>query len=525
MKKIILSGFIGTILLLSACNKFLDVKPTDFVAPVNYYTNEKDVSAAVAGIYDVLGKTSAYGRYLFFEMDISDEGFFGLSSNTQDIALYNYDIGDTKLLNTWTILYEGINRANMLLENIDKADMSDGAREVYRGEALFLRAYYYFVLTSNWGKIPLRLESTKSPSEVDMVPSTYADIYQRIVMDMEAAAEKVADVTTYTNAGRISKSAVWGVLARVNLKMAGAPLRDVARYAEAKEWAKKVIAYGYHRLNPDYSQVFKNYAQKVYDTRESIWEVEFSYQSGNQYEEGMVGSINGIGTSNTTVGYSYGAMRVMRPYYDSFVTGDERRDWNINDYTYAAAPSTERVPYTGSTATIYYNRYASKFRREFEVTPVKSTNTTVVNFPLVRYADVLLMYAEADNMLPGARSAEADEYINLVRRRAFGKLKVGATDIQEADLSSSLDELEFQEAIQKERSWELAFEGLRRFDLTRWNNYILTMKNLLSYKASANANYQYGFRTAENISERDTLYAIPRDEMIVNKLMKQNAGW
>lgn len=525
MKKIILTSILGSLLLFSACDKFLNEDPIDFVAPSNYYKNEKEVLSALTGVYDVLGKSATYGRYLFFEMDMSDEGYFALSSNSQDIALYNYDIGDTKLLNTWSTLYDGINRANMLLENIDKADMSDAVRETYRGEALFLRAYYYFLLTSNWGSVPLRLQATKSPSEVDMAPAPLQTIYAQIVQDMEAAADKVGNITTYNHAGRISKSAVWGILARVNLKMAGAPLKDKSRYAEAKKWAAKVIDMGFHRLNPDYTQVFKNHSQKIYDIRESIWEVEFAYISGGQYEEGSVGSINGIGTANTAIGYSYGAQKVMKSYYDLFKTGDERRDWNINDYYYETAPSVGRILYTGSAATIYYNRCAAKWRREFENSPVKSTNTTIINFPLLRYADVLLMYAEAANATAEGRGAEADEYVNLVRRRAYGKLKPGATDVNVADLPKGLDAVDFQQQIQEERSKEFGFEGMRRFDLTRWGIFVQTMKGLLPHKAAANASYQYGFRTAEYITERDTLYAIPRDEMTVNKLMKQNAGW
>lgn len=525
MKKLVLNSLLGGLLLFTGCDKFLQENPTDFVAPSNYYRNEKEVLSALSGVYDILGKSATYGRYLFFEMDMSDQGYFALSSNTQDIALYNYDIGDTKLLNTWSSLYDGINRANMLLENIDKAEMSDASKEVYRGEALFLRAYYYFVLTSNWGAVPLRLQSTKTPGEVDMAPATLSEIYRQIIQDMETAADKVADVASYPHAGRLSKSAVWGVLARVNLKMAGAPLKDETRYAEAKKWAGKVIALGFHRLNPDYTQVFKNHSEKVYDLKESIWEVEFSYLSGSQYEEGSVGSINGIGTANTVIGYSYGAQKIMKPYYDLFKIGDERRDWNSNDYYYETSPSINRIYYTGSAAAIYYNRCAAKWRREFEKSPVKSTNTSTINFPLLRYADVLLMYAEADNALPGQRSPEADQYVNEVRRRAYGKLKPAATDITAADLPADLDELDFQVAIQQERSMEMGFEGIRRHDLIRWGIFVQTMKGLLPYKASANASYQYGFRTAENITERDTLFAIPRDEMVVNKLMKQNSGW
>src|SRR5690606_34633957 len=156
--------YLLSILLLSftSCNSFLKEDPTDFVSPANFFSNEKEVFSSLIGVYDILGKREIYGRYMFFEMDMSDEGYFGLPSTGQDLALYNYDIGDGKLLAVWTSLYNGINRANVLLENIDKADMDDQLREVYRGEALFLRGYYYFLLTSNWGRVPLRLESTKS---------------------------------------------------------------------------------------------------------------------------------------------------------------------------------------------------------------------------------------------------------------------------------------------------------------------------------------------------------------------------
>ena len=520
MKKILLYSLSALSLITASCDKFLEEKPTDFVAPVNFYTNEKEVASALAGVYDVMGKTGTYGRYLFFELDASDHTYPYFSS-TQDISLFNYDIGDTKLLTTWSLFYEGINRANMLLENIDKADMSPALKEQYRGEALFLRAYYHFVLSNYWGEIPLRLTSIKSPGDVDKAPSKVNEIYTQIVADMELAADKVADIMTLPSGGRISKSAVWGILARVNLKMAGAPLRDATKYVEAKKWAKKVIDLNYHRLNPDYTQVFKNHSQKTYDTRESIWEVEFAYISGAQHEEGSVGSINGIATSNTAIGYSYGAQRVVRDYYTSFEENDERRDWNINNYTYSGT-TTNKVYYTDP---IGFNRYASKWRREYEVSPVKSVNTTTINFSLLRYADILLMYAEADNMLSGDRSPESVDHVNQVRRRAFGKLKAGAIAVNAYDLPNSLDEVEFQMAVQEERSKELGMEGLRRFDLVRWGLFITKMQNLSTYYSSVPSTLQPGFRAYLNVTAKDTLLAIPRDEITVNKLMKQNKGW
>ena len=512
---------------LNSCKDFLEETPTDFVSIGNFYQNENDIKSALAGVYDILGKNNAYGRNFFLEMDMSDEQNYNNQSvvpTAPDLQYFNYQTSDTKLEGVWSNLYQGVNRANLLIENVDKAtDLSADKKTAYKAEAMFLRAYYYFLLTSNFGKVPLRLESTKSPNEVDFAPATYQEIYKQILDDMEFAAEKVADITAYNHGGRVTKSAVYGILARVNLKMAGAPMRDKSRFAEARKWAKKVMDIGYHQLHADYSQVFKNYAQKVYFNKESIWEVEFAYVSGTQYEEGQVGSSNGVITSDRTLGYSYGLQRPMEVYYKRFDNQDLRRDWNISNFTYS---NGQRVLLSGTNVTIYYNRYGAKFRREYENNPAKSVNTSIINFPILRYADVLLMFAEADNAVNGGPSAEAIEAVNNVRRRAFGKMMAGATNINEFDIANNLDEVEFQAFIQDERSRELGYEALRRFDLVRWGIYYSTMKNLLNFKSSAHVNYRVvPFIPAENISPKDTLFAIPSDEMTVNKLMVQNPGW
>jgi hypothetical protein len=524
MKKIYVILLSLTLIGLNSCKDFLEEVPTDFVSMGNFYKTENDIKSALAGVYDVLGKSSAYGRNFFLEMDISDESYYYVTSNVPDLAYYDYQITNGKLEGIWFNMYEGINRANLLIENVDNAeDLSAVEKEAYKAEAIFLRSYYYFILTTNFGSVPLRLASTKTPNEVDLAPTHYSDVYKQIVLDMEYAAEKVPSIQIYNHSGRVTQSAIWGILARVNLKMAGAPMRDRTRYAEAKKWAKKVMDLGFHGLHPDYTQVFKNLAQKVYYNRESIWEVEFAYWSGTQHEEGTVGASNGIATTDRTLGYSYGTQRPMKVYYDRFENGDLRRDWNMSNFTYNS--NREEVPLTGANLTIYYNRYSAKYRRAYENNPAKSLNTSIINFPILRYADVLLMYAEAVNQEFSAPTPDALEAVNEVRRRAFGKLLPGATNINEFDLNS-MDEINFQTAIQDERSRELGYEALRRFDLIRWGIYIPTMKSLVAYKATAHNNYKvYPFRAAENIADRDTLYGIPSDEMMINKLMVQNRGW
>lgn len=522
MKRIFQAICMAGLLTASSCSNYLETVPTDFVSPENYFNNEKEAFTALTAAYEVLGKTGLYGRYLYFEMDVADDSFVALPSWTQDIALFNYSPGDVKLEATWSLLYSGINRANVVIENVDKIAASDNVKKVMKGEAYFLRGYYHFLLAQNWGDVPLKLASTKSVAEVNNPRTPYKLVYEQVVKDMEMAADMVAPAKTYSYAGRVTQPVVWGVLARVNLKMAGAPLRDQSRWAEAAKWAKKVIDLKANELNPDYTRVFKNMCENVYDVKESMWEVEFGRSgAGTQDEEGALGSINGIGTSNTAVGYSYGAKHTTVRYYRLFEEGDLRRDWNINTYYYTSA--TNAAPINWTPAQIY-QRCDAKWRREFElVKGAKFTGTTTINFPLLRFADVLLMFAEADNEANSRPSADAYAAVNLVRERAFGLL--GNVNAATVHLQAGLNVDDFRTAVRKERALELGYEGLRRFDLVRWGQYISTMKDVATEIATTGGTYAYGAKSGQNISERDTLFAIPASELSLNPGMKPNNGW
>lgn len=398
-----LTGFVG-------CKKFLDKVPTDFISPENYFKTESDVMTALAGVYDIMGKTNTYSRTLIFENDISDEGFNSLSSTPIDLSFNNFDASHGSINGMWNLFYQGINRANMFLQNIDNADlvMDANKRKAAKGEALFLRGYYYFMLASNWGDVPLRLKPPANASDVNIARTPVAKVFEQIVKDMEEAAELVPASGTYTFNSRITKSTAWGILARVNLKWAGEPIKNTSKFEEAKKWALKVMdpANG-HQLNNDYTQIFINHAQDKYDIKECIWEVEFNkLATGGQEEEGAIGSITGIPNSDKAFGYSYGALHVQEKYYSSFESGDLRRDWTINPFYYGTVGgvANSKINYT---AAQIYNRCNAKWRREYETATPKNVNTTPINFPLLRYADVLLMFAEADNEVSGGPTAEA----------------------------------------------------------------------------------------------------------------------
>lgn len=417
--------YLSFILLIgfSSCKKFLDTKPTT-AAPEYYYSTESEMNAALTGVYDVMGSENVYGNSIFTRITAAtDESYYQRNTQSTGIQVLNFDASDSDVRLLWKSLYEGIERANLILANINKPAMDQTKRNVLEGEALFLRAYYHFVLVSNWGDVPLIIKPTSSITSTDVTRTPAKDVYTQIIADMTKAEGLVKPISELGFAGRVSKSAVQGILARVNLYMAGFPVNDATRYAEALKWAKMVVAsVGVHSLNPDYKQIFINYAQDKYDIKESIWEVEFwGNRIGNAYTEaGRVGNTNGILCSNEKEGYSYGFIAATPTLFKLYENGDLRRDWAVAPFKYVGA-TTARTNWT--TAEIY-QRNAGKFRREYELLE-KQKNYTPENFPLLRYSDVLLMLAEADNEVNGLPSAEAVNAVNLVRKRAFGKTLSG----------------------------------------------------------------------------------------------------
>ncbi|RZM02490.1 MAG: hypothetical protein EOO88_57105 [Pedobacter sp.] len=147
---------------LTACEKFLDSKPKDFLSPVNYYDTEERINFALNGVYDVLGQRGMYGDALISRMGTeADEGFYALRS-FKGPQIYDFSSSDSYVTTLWQLLYDGINRANILIENVDRANLTTEKRDDILGQAKFLRGYYYFLLVSNWSDVPVILTATSS---------------------------------------------------------------------------------------------------------------------------------------------------------------------------------------------------------------------------------------------------------------------------------------------------------------------------------------------------------------------------
>ncbi len=541
MKNIIRTLFVIGGVFLASCS-LLDTEPQDFVTPENYYNNEDEMNAALNGVYATLANTTLFGGNLLGRMGLSaDIGYESYSSDYGTVGDYDVAPTDAKILTYWRDLYDGIGRANMLMKYIDKPQLEQATRDNIYGQALFLRAYYHFLLVVRFHNIPLRLTVPENGNkeQVQIPQSNMRDVYLRIIEDMEEAAELVPTAAELLSPGRVSRSTVYGMLARVALYMAGYPLNEPGMYAKAKEYAQKVIDTGTHALNPSYQELFLNYIQDRYDVAESLFEVEFYGTNEGTYTTtaGMVGRNNGIGCSSQNVtpsgqtivemyGYSIGAIRTTPYFYGLFEEGDLRRDWTIASYTY----NTTTGEKSEQTSNIWV-RYCGKFRREYELTTPRATNYTPINFPLLRYADVLLIWAEGVAADPsnndGEELRQAYEYVNQVRRRGYGQNIYAPSekaDLEQGDKSILLD------VIKDERAREFGFELLRKDDIVRWGEFYDRMRYMRSVAAAipdtfTSSYYVNARRYYNSASRRDEIWPIPTYELGVNRNLVQNNGW
>ncbi|MEG1585871.1 MAG: RagB/SusD family nutrient uptake outer membrane protein [Bacteroidales bacterium] len=557
IKYILLSGMLFS---MASC-EFLDTTPSDFIDPEAFYSNETEIAQALAGVYSSLSSEKLYGAEYSVLAQTDDLGYYWRNTTPVGVFNNNYSTSESSVYKMWAELYSGIMNANMLLAKLEDSPVDASVKTVAEGEAKALRAHFYFLLAQCWGDVPMpkNLKADLGDVQIDLEQTSQKEVLHFVVKELEDAYSKVKDIEKAVP-GHITKSAVSGLLMRVNLKLAGWPIYETAAYEEVVRWGDSIQSKNYHELNPDYAQVFINLASDVYDPKESIWEVEFKGNRADAHQQtGRIG--NAIGIQNTDVskeseGYSYGFISSTLNLWDLYrdidgdgksdYEGDDatefvnfpdvRRDWNIAPYSFKEGANKKFVKnylnskgqpqYDGkgnvtdkiAAKSVITSRNAGKFRREYEVVTPRDKNNTPINFPIIRYADVLLMLAEAENEVHQAPTQRAIDCLNQVRVRA----KVPAVN--------GTDYESFKNLIKDERGRELCFEALRKYDLIRWNDYRSQMSKVANYVSaderwSVGDNYAVYYAKNGAASERYMWLPIPTRELGLNKLLKQNAAW
>lgn len=582
--------------VMSSCN-FLEKEPYK-ITPENYFTNETETSNFLTGVYATIGQPTFYGGDYYLLAAGDDLSCYAGSTGriaTSGIICNNATSSDPATTGLWFTLYNGIERANMFLEKIDGIpDISEDKRAQFKAEARFLRAFYYFNLVQNWGDVPLKTESTYSSQSVnnkDIARTPKDEVYDFIVKEMEEVSDSetgglLSAAELNYLPGRVSKSAAWGILARVYLFWAGEHYRDNLPapsnvnelFERASFFGQKVRKEGGHGLAENYWQVFIDMCSDKYNTtaKESIWEAEFAGDgTGDVRAEGRTGNTIGLicgdFSSKTNVvgkndpGYSYGFIwatpKLYKLYYEN---GDEERFyWNLAPFSYRSIDNNVgivsrlftnqkdydyvmstygKVSYSYGTVAKYDSkldqpfdvyRYeigkeqplestrmdlcCGKYRREYETAAKKNKNNTAINFPILRYSDVLLMIAEAENEYNGGPTELAKECLKEVRNRVGLSMPEGI-DSQE----------KFREAVKNERAMELCFEYTRRYDLIRWGEYIDAMNEMSSVALENDKQWSWGKQTSPffAIPSSYNYLPIPDSEISVNKLITENnPGW
>lgn len=573
-----------TCLAMVSCD-FLDKEPTK-LTPDNYFNNADEALSFLTSVYAPLTSQNFYGNEYMFMTGADDLSHYGGGRNPQTsgaIACNNANSSSPQFSNLWQTLYTGIDRANTFLENIDKSkDISDKLLLQYTAEARFMRAYYYFTLVQGWGDVPFKTTSTSSVTGLDIPRTDKQTIYDFITTEMSECAEGLATAAELGyKPGHVSRSAAWGILARVYLFRAGEHFRDNANgdataiqnyFKQASTYAQKVMGEG-HGLAANYWDVFIDLCSNQYNTtaNESIWEAEFAGDYTSEVRaEGRIGNLIGIKCPDESndqslidakdpgFGYAYfwSTPKLYELYKDN---GDiNRMNWNIAPFEYVEAVSKKGVTgrqfeygkleevknqywdvsysygegdsskktgdyeKTEADSEKNYSRACGKYRREYEAYGTKKNkNYTSLNFPLLRYSDVLLMVAEAENEISSSPTTLAYKCLNDVRNRA------SIAPYEEGSLSKEA----FRQAVKDERAMELCFEHTRRYDLIRWGEYVKNMNELAPRALQgANANWatgpSYSVYTFFQITDAYNYFPIPDSEMSVNKAITQNnPGW
>lgn len=564
MKKILYYMLFAVVCVLPvSCSDLLDEESKTEVDKNTYLKNAAEAENVLLGVYRNMVHDHTYGYHLsiLFSLGTDMEQVEGSSNeNFRIIPTNSFSASQAEVQNTWAALYNLIYNANDFLETISRRiqNYSDGDKQlglIYMAEARGLRGMYYFELVRRFGNIVL-MTSTQMSSQH---PSTYeqADpvkVYEFIEQDLLFAIENLPyakdDFYRKSNDFRLSKGTALGLLAKVYATWAGHPIQDKSKWESAAKTAQVLIESGKHGLLPDFEKLWTNTCNGIWDATESLMEVSFyspTTTGSAQDPCGRIGKWNGVKASAIAGerGSNAGNVKVVHTFViDWRKQGDDiRRDISIANYRYNPDYQlwTKGASDSPETAEVNDADPEKKQKEKQNYTPgkwntmkyVSQSNALInndksnINWYILRYADVLLLYAEALNEWKHAPTAEAYMAVNMVRRRGYGKSVTVSNSA--VDLSEGLDEDGFRQAVRKERAYELAFEGHRRQDLIRWGIYYETIqetaKALGTWWTSADSPNYAVAKPGYTTKGKHELYPIPQRDMDIMTKCKQNPLW
>ncbi|MDR0744891.1 MAG: RagB/SusD family nutrient uptake outer membrane protein [Mediterranea sp.] len=500
----------GWLLLLglfiaSSCSD-LDVTALGQLSDSNFPQTEEDAVALANAVYYPNVRISTALGYVF---DLTTE----LEANAEQensggdlLGRMKWDPSNSYVATVWQNLYEIVTRAN---DVVDKVGEATDLRRRLSGEARFLRAYAYFYLVQGWGEVPLVLHNAEA---ADALREDVEVVYGQIVEDLEYAASVLPAAAEYgnTDKGRATKGAALAYLAKVYLvwgqtsKNTGAAKE---RYTKSVEYANQVTGYALEEVFLD------NWNNNNRNGKEAIFSVQHLQ---GQYAAGDGGNhlahcafVGGF--SNNSLPHVYAT---SDKWYEDFDDADQRkRGTYLKEYTFSEDQGSFKAGETFTFDRVRYRKYIDTT----QVAGGYAANTRDINRTVIRYAEVLLLKAEAINERDGGPNAEAYTAINQVRRRAFRQPLNTPSAL--ADLSAGLDYAGFKAAIQQERVFELTYEQNRWTDLVRWRIFVKTVKEAVT-NGWIESKYE-----KQNVKQHYYRFPIPKAQRDINPELWQNYGY
>ena len=447
MKKIsyIILGMAAT-LLFAGCMKFLSEEPKTFLSPENYYVSEAQMQDAVNGMYPPVNSAYMDGlvapNHTTFIMLETLTGYHKRNHAYDSRTLgYNLPLSDDNglLQNNWVGMYTAISRVNYTLEGIENstASVSTETKNRFLGEAHFIRAYAYFFLVQLYGPVPMPLKPVKAKSDIVTELTPISGVYEQILADL-TEAEKLLTVWNPGN-GHVGLGAVKALLAKVLLAMAGYPLQQTEHYAQALAKAKEVKNSGAFSLYKDVHDL-ANSAKR--NKEEAIYAIQYSKGSANSGMPTLfLPYYAGWDAEKIADNQAFGGAIVpSQTFINTYDDGDKRaqeKGWYYNSYK----------TLDGGTA-----EFPQPFIYKYFDADYLSSNQSDVQFPFLRYSDILLVLAEAACAGGNSSDPDAIDAYYQVHNRWSPIVKPASISFED---------------VYKERVWELCFEGKNWFDMLR----------------------------------------------------------
>jgi len=477
--------------LIQCSDDYLDKTQPDTINTGNYPTNAEELVTLVNGAYQPLQWAKLYNLRMWTTDIFAGNSVVGAGGGEDGIETTNLsnfvtNSANEGVLDLWRGPWPGILRANIVLKVAQGLSIDEAVKNRSLGEAYFLRAHYYFILVRFFGDVPLITEPQSSDSNLYPSRTPANEVYEQIISDLENAVALLPVKQEYTDAdkGRAAKGTAMGMLAKVHLTL--------GHWQEVVDLTSQLESMGYS-LNTNYADNFKTETE---NSNESLFEVQYVANAGydfwsNENQASWASAFMGPRSSGLVAG-AYGWNQPTQEFVNNYEADDLRKDATI---FYEGGPAFDGQQYSPSWSITGYN--VRKFLVPLSTSP--SFDNSPLNFPVLRYADVLLMKAEALNEL--GQTSLAQTPLNLVRNRA------GLEDI-----ASGMSQADFRNAVLKERRVELAFEGHRWFDLIRVNNGQYGLNFLHSIGKN-------------NADEHHLLLPIPQIERDRNPNLTQNPGY